>query len=1839
MPNENRDELINLINSRIENIRPKLLDLGRRNPLISTKFSDRSHSHVRVVDELPQVLFNKLISDKMCFAPLPSLEKEPRDENTAEFQKALADARITDQLYIETLDNIDQDSNNSAEKLANAERELKDRLRIVLKMPSRQTKQDLSIVQHAKMHNILPSYDLLLPEEKNEDGRHEDNLIQTLLLPDFLDRKLTSLLSKHKTWTQETGINVLHSAFGFLEWRDVAGSKSSFAPLVLLPVQIDKKTTREGFEYWVSTQGDSPETNTVLAEKLKIDFGINLPIFNSEVMDLETYFQEVSEICKRELSWKVRRQIAIGVFPSARMAMYHDLNTEAWDFTNHNIINDLLGSGNNETTTDMPFAEEYEIDNPKIEVKVPLLVTDTDSSQYSTIVDIMDNKNIAVEGPPGTGKSQTIVNTIAAALSQGKKVLFVAEKMAALEVVRSRLEACELGEFLLTLQANRASKELVVQSLRKRLSLRRESDPSTLDEKIRQFKSVRTQINKYIEVVSSVFANTSFTVYEILGWGIKSHETLKKLSLIENKLKLPSLKNLKKEQLEFISHLCSQAEDCWNKANKYSKIWSIIEKENIGPYTSDEILLAAKNCSEAYEKCEQQRVHLKEIDLSENITKETAQELKNLFRISLESYAALDISFIEKVSNNNAYEKLKSFFNESTKLLISKDELHNFLLDPLLPALPEKITALSEALSTMEIAKPSISEAEEKIDLLKAEINSKKEAQKILNIVSHLFDSTKNLPVPLIVPFVDIASSFPKDVLSLRREIFLAPETKEKVLKASAIAEKLSDQKTKFSDIFHSLKNIEKFLAKESSDILSSSGIFSIFSPKYRKAKKFYKSIILGKSFKKKTAIQNLRELVEWLSETQEFCNNADTKAIFENHFDGIETNFTPFLKLLTFYDRIDCDLRGLECANLRKVLHETSLSVFINVPKIEEDHPVRHLKETNYEALNEVTMSLENKLLSYKNSKKIILESVSYLKTDNFLALEDYSQFTISLIKFQNEWNKLITNDLIKIVLDTYFDRPINLPDSLKLSFDLLSKMQLVPQSSKNSLLSVLLDNQLKKGLDILDSVVSRDAAAVLSLHAISELINVNLRQRFDSFSNKEIKEYFYEASRDKEGLIAFSQLCSVKIDLSDAGYGNVVGYLLTLPRGLKDLSEVVHLLIGQSLAKETYLTFGGILASYNGVRLNSLRKRIASLDKQILLLSRKRLRTGLLSKVSLPTGSRAGRRSEWTDMALLNNEMAKTRRYLPARELTKRASKALLELKPCWMMSPLAVAQYIDKGSITFDLLIVDEASQMTPENALGAIVRSKQAMVVGDTKQLPPTSFFKKFIDNDEDDDSVTEESILEMANSVFRPSRRLRWHYRSKDPSLIAFSNKYVYDNDLIVFPSPNIDRKTKGVSLQKINGLYSNGTNPIEASEITNAAIEFMHSYKKMSLGIVLLNQKQRELVVDEMEFAIARDPIAQEYIEYWEEHGDGLESFFIKNLENVQGDQRDVIYIGTVYGPEKENAPVMQRFGPINGISGKRRLNVLFTRAKHKIVTFSSMTAGDIKVTNQSNLGVALLKQWLEYCASGQLLGYELTQRKPDSIFEEYVITQLISMGCQPIPQVGVAGFFIDIGIKHPKWPHGFIMGVECDGASYHSFKSARDRDRLRQEVLEGLGWNLFRIWSTDWFSDPIKEAQKLREAIENRLKELLTLEIAEETKEQQIIQKEKNILKSPKYSSDTLKNEENLFVQENKSNAKAKSASQLKIPNYGTCSKCNKKLHLVEGPFGVYLKCSHCKNTQQVPAEAMKQIMIKDIKCPTHNITLRLTSGRRGLFMGCPLYPRCSYTCAPKINSEFLPE
>lgn len=328
------------------------------------------------------------------------------------------------------------------------------------------------------------------------------------------------------------------------------------------------------------------------------------------------------------------------------------------------------------------------------------------------------------------------------------------------------------------------------------------------------------------------------------------------------------------------------------------------------------------------------------------------------------------------------------------------------------------------------------------------------------------------------------------------------------------------------------------------------------------------------------------------------------------------------------------------------------------------------------------------------------------------------------------------------------------------------------------------------------------------------------------------------------------------------------------------------------------------------------------------------------------------------------------------------------------------------------------------------------------------------------------------------AVLRPARRLKWHYRSRHPSLIAFSNNEFYSDDpLILFPSPYYDRPEFGVKRVHVaDGKYGGRVNIPEAQRVAAAAAEHAVNHPDRSLGIVALNQPQAELIGMEIDRIAAANESFEAWRRRWEP---SLERFFVKNLENVQGDERDVIFISTVYGKDAEGN-FFQRFGPINNEGGHRRLNVLFTRSKYQTIVFTTMEAGEIRTDEKSKWGVRALKGYLKFAQDGLLEYGKETGRSADSDFELAVADVLGAQGYQAVPQVGVAGYFIDIAVRHPQRPGDFVLGIECDGAAYHSSASARDRDRLRQEVLERLKWRIHRIWSLDWYRNPRRETDRL---------------------------------------------------------------------------------------------------------------------------------------------------------------
>ena len=490
---------------------------------------------------------------------------------------------------------------------------------------------------------------------------------------------------------------------------------------------------------------------------------------------------------------------------------------------------------------------------------------------------------------------------------------------------------------------------------------------------------------------------------------------------------------------------------------------------------------------------------------------------------------------------------------------------------------------------------------------------------------------------------------------------------------------------------------------------------------------------------------------------------------------------------------------------------------------------------------------------------------------------------------------------------------------------------------------------------------------------------------------------------------------------------------------------------------------------------------ERFAKLDSELQRLSAQELACKHYKEIP---------RGQTGQLALLRGEMNKKSRQMSIRNLLIKASDAVLQIKPVFMMSPLSVAQYLDPSALKFDLLLIDEASQVKPAEALGAILRCKQVVVVGDQKQMPPTSFFDRQMSaEDEDDEDVSlgsqaahMESILSLCDARAMDRAMLSWHYRSEHPSLIEVSNHEFYENKLTYPPSPFSGIAYSGLSFVQTNGVYMRGrlrNNPIEAETICEHVLKHAQEFPSQSLGVVALSVAQRDMIDNKMEFIRAKNPEVDAFCSDAKE-----EPFFVKNLENVQGDERDVIFISIGYGKDSDGY-FAQAFGPVSSEGGERRLNVLFTRARKKCTVFSSISHDDIRTDVSAHAGPRVLKSFLKYAATGDMDVPRLTGEEFDSPFEEDVANVILSFGFHVEGQVGTSGFKIDLVVCDPQDASRYLLAVECDGARYHSSAWARERDRLRQQVLEGKGWKFHRIWSTDWFYNREVEIKKLLAAIE----------------------------------------------------------------------------------------------------------------------------------------------------------
>ncbi len=1544
------------------------------------------------------------------------------------------------------------------------------------------------------------------PEAAEKADRASSAELQTVVDPEILQGQLAKIRETARTLAEETGVSTLHLAFGFLEWFESDSSNECItSPLILLRVDIDRRIVRSQYQYAVTAAGDDAEINLTLSERLDRDFRVKLPD-RAEDQTPERYLERVqADICTDRPRWSVRRFLTLAHFPYARLSMFQDLDEAQWSgaggLAAHPVLASLLGG---REQGESMFAEEHEIDAPEMTAAVPILVLPADASQHSAVFDVMASKDLVIEGPPGTGKSQTITNIIAAALSQNKRVLFVADKQAALQVVKDRLEKLGLGDFCLELHSGKSKKPEVLASFKQRIERRPvRADSTRLVRNQNELFSTRMALTRYVDLLNTRFGALGHTVHELI-WAdrrrrVGEDQEARWLDAIElhspDQITAHEAQN-HREVLAQLERASAPMKASFGKLSSHP--WYGVTQHMLPSADIDEAVRDTADLAALMADVVKQAQTLSAFGAGPDMTladlAEVATQLAGLDQQG-STHPALFAACAMPDMRELAQEWLASFDRYQDALTVQGQLLA-------LPRDKDPLLASIELQSNLSAAGPlhpgltagGLPACAAKMRDAAARMA---DLDQLATAMASLLAarSPKTLAeASILAAAVQLAAATTAPVAAYVTPELMQAGSSPSVSAAAMVIRSARDRHAELIEQFSLAPGLTPETLRLHAATVSSSGLLAFMSPAQKAARQCYAGLLrMPQKPSKAEMTASLIRVAEHLETIRTIESGESYRHAFGSRYRGLATDVDTALLTVTWASQVRSSLmaKGPAGAGAESVLLSGDPARLEAIRAFSTRPDFATMLTELGQAPPQANSFSDAALHSLATAQSV--ESLAALCEGIGISAEtlvDRLPGLCTALRRTAEADAAARPpDALAKVLNGA------LPEASLDRAPYAAAVQLAAKLERLDLPPVTKDALWRTAPETIQTVAIPAAHGyLLAYHAVLQRW-AGLKARLALQETA----LFGQALADTP-----PERVRLRLELATANPGELGGWIAYLKEraaaeALK-LGPLLALWDARTLPVSLPAAFDRVLhralarlafqrhpelERFTGLSQDEARSRFAALDIEASVVRREYLAHHLSSQ-PVPAGIELGKSSDRTERALILHEMSKQKRHISIRQLLARAGGAAQALKPCFMMSPLSVAQYLKPGGLSFDLLVIDEASQMRPEDAVGAVARCGQIVVVGDSKQLPPTNRFDRGDSGDDEaEQDVDVESILDLAQRVFRPARRLRWHYRSRHGSLVAFSNREFYDEDLLVFPSPAEAAENQGVSSVFVGGLYKAHCNEAEAKAVCEAALHHMRTRPDRSLGIATMNKDQREMIAMEMDRLAAQHPDIEAYRERW---SGTLERFFVKNLENVQGDERDVIFISTVFGPAEPGARVRQSFG-INGASGHRRLNVLFTRAKHQVRLFTSMRPEDILTTPESPRGVRVLKAYLAYAQTGRLEAGQETGREADSDFEVFVRDRLLTAGYEAVPQVGVSGYFIDLAVRDPASPATFLLGIECDGATYHSSRSARDRDILRQQILEGLGWTIYRIWSTDWFRDPEGQGKKLLSFIENVLR------------------------------------------------------------------------------------------------------------------------------------------------------
>jgi len=1557
-------------------------------------------------------------------------------------------------------------------------------------------------------------------EELEPDPPRPDELVVTQPVGRYrpqIERGLKTLAAKSQAYHLDTGIWTLYLGLGLLRWHD--GHEDVTSPLLLVPVRIEPKSGSRNWRLLNSDNGDST-LNPALALKLQEDFNITLPTLDQiEGTNCAAVFEAIRESIDRT-PWTVEETAVLRTFTFHKEVIYQDLINNQ-DAISGNPLVKLLAEGPTsraaQSLSFMPVGED-ELDETHPPERLASIL-DIDGTQRQCMAAASAGKSFVMDGPPGTGKSQTIANLIAQLLQDNKTVLFVSEKAAALEVVYNRLAEAGLGSFLLSLHSHKATRKAVIAELGDALTQHPTATSQFSEQNRTRLERERNKLNSYAIAVNEVRA----------PFGKSLHDAVGRISQLSEapSTPIPDIDTTECDTITFedIRTAAEQLGRAWGPISRGDDfLWRDLRELSAGSLQessrSGYVDEAMRTLGELRSRCE--LVH-EELQLPGESSPSQAGELLRLLEliehrppIGQQWLVEQDLSGLEARIRQISYcldergqkaaslsERVSGWDNidptgfERFQVSLDGVELASPRGQPIRTSTTGELSETSRSLA--EVA-TSLEATQQHVEKLASAFGYSGDITiELAERLARLGELSTETPPPesewLSPKGLENLTEAQRELQPLVKAYDSLRSSLEDVFREDVLQLELAELRARFRDVHKGIKKL---------------------SSAYRQDKETLAATTQSRKATSST-ISRLDEVISWQT-TAEELSDAE-----ERHSDSLGSYYPD-------KDNVDFDAIT-EAAELAKRAIEIAgdeITADGLASQLSKDAQREHDLSRPSEAIQETLDQLRSSpMAAWLTSQLSTLESTP--------------------INLAIKWAKVQSNELSVLVseLDA-IDSEIDAPKScinghsvtqaarfcgncgcavggsttveqgrevleIRHRIDELDAELVRAKQQDEDALGGLADlqespplhdaiNWVREVQTLCGGTVRQQSAPLLLTtnftrdHLGGHLEDFNaattrLLGEFEASYAADLKSELYSSHRSAREL-----LDSLKDSIHDTH--EWVSFAQSKQELCEEgLSSVLETCMEQRISgdqvpdavEKAYLTRwvdqliegDERLEPNRAVDRDALRKRFQEVDRKLIKNAAAEVINSCVQRRPSSALGQAG---------VIQQQSQLKSRHKPLRKLFTEAGETVQRLKPCFMMSPLTVSQHIPQG-MRFDCVIFDEASQVREADAICAIYRGDQLIVAGDQKQLPPTSFFDRMLGADGGDEEEDElelhdfESVLDRCKAQGFTPLSLRWHYRSRHEDLITFSNRSFYDSKLFTFPGAVFEAPHLGVELFKVDGVYARGgarTNPIEAATVVERILFHRRNHPDLSIGVVTLSAAQEEAVEVEIERRAASEPELDELIT-----DDRLHGFFVKNLESVQGDERDIIILSVGYGPD-ENGRLAMQFGPINKAGGERRLNVAVTRARNRVEVVSSITGADIRPTSPSVRHFARYLNFAENGISALAMDLEDSQGDAESFFEEQVISSIRALGYEPVPQVGVAGYRIDIGIRHPEQPGAYLLGVECDGASYHSSRVARDRDRIRQEILEGLGWRLHRIWSTAWFQSRGDEENKLRDAIEN---------------------------------------------------------------------------------------------------------------------------------------------------------